>query len=43
MWVCEGKDGDLKKVCEIMGEPIPWARGLLLPAEGFTSDYYKKE
>lgn len=30
-------------VCGIMGEPIPWAPGLMLKADGFTSEFYKKE
>lgn len=34
---------DLDRVCEIMGEPIPWAPGLLLKAAGFVSSYYKKD
>jgi len=34
---------DLARVCEIMGEPISWAPGLLLKAAGFTSTYYKKD
>lgn len=30
------------EVCEVMCEPMPWAPGLLLKAEGFESEYYKK-
>lgn len=33
----------LESVCRTMGEPIPWAPGLLLRADGFVSDFYKKE
>lgn len=33
----------LKAVCAIMGEPIPWAPGLFLNADGFTTCFYKKE
>ncbi len=33
----------LDRVCAIMGEPIPWAPGLILKAAGFTSEYYKKD
>ena len=29
--------------CKVMGEPIPWAPGLLLKADGFTAEFYKKE
>lgn len=35
--------GQLHDVCEIMGMPIPWAPGLLLRADGFTTEFYKKE
>jgi DNA polymerase bacteriophage-type len=34
---------DLNKVINIMGSPIPWAPGLLLKAEGYRTNYYKKE
>lgn len=34
---------DLDRVCEIMGQPIPWAPGLLLRADGFTTSFYKKD
>ena len=34
---------DLNRVCEIMGQPIPWASGLLLRADGFTTAFYKKD
>lgn len=30
-------------VCDIMGQPIPWAPGLPLPAAGFETPYYKKD
>ena len=36
-------DGDLAKVEAIMGQPIPWAPGLLLRADGFETPYYMKE
>ncbi len=36
-------DWHLQNICRIMGEPIPWAPGLLLRADGFVTDYYKKE
>lgn len=35
--------GSLKEVCSIMGEPIPWAPGLTLRADGFESKFYKKD
>ena len=34
---------DLDKVCELMGQPIEWAPGLLLKAAGFESNYYMKD
>lgn len=39
----ENADADLKNICSIMGRPIPWAPGLLLRADGYTTDYYKKD
>lgn len=35
--------GSLENVCEIMGQPIDWAPDLLLRADGFEANYYKKE
>ena len=35
--------GSLKEACEIMGQPIKWAPGLPMRADGFECDYYKKE
>ena len=32
----------VEEVCQVMCEPIEWAPGLILKAEGFESDYYKK-
>ena len=34
--------GSLVDVCSIMGQPIPWAEGLPLRADGFESKFYKK-
>lgn len=34
---------DLDKVSAIMAQPIPWAPGLPLNADGFISSYYKKD
>ncbi|SQC97391.1 Uncharacterised protein [Fusobacterium necrophorum subsp. necrophorum] len=33
----------LEDVERVMGEPIPWAPGLILKAAGFVSDYYMKD
>lgn len=34
---------DLDAVCKIMGQPVPWAPGLPLNADGYTNPYFKKE
>jgi DNA polymerase len=34
---------DLDRVCEIMSQPIDWAPGLLLKADGFVAKFYKKD
>ncbi|TGE36868.1 hypothetical protein E4K67_17365 [Desulfosporosinus fructosivorans] len=34
---------DLNGVCELMGQPISWAPGLILKAAGFDAAYYKKD
>ncbi len=33
----------LEQIEGIMAEPIPWAPGLILTADGFTSNYYRKD
>ena len=35
--------GSLKEVEEIMSQPIPWAPGLILNAEGWEDRYFKKD
>lgn len=35
--------GSLEDACRIMGQPIPWAPGLPMRADGFECDYYKKD
>lgn len=40
---CPADNANLETVCKIMCQPIPWAQGLLLNADGFVSDYYKKD
>ena len=32
-----------REIAEIMGRPIDWAPGLLLRAEGYTTDFYMKD
>lgn len=42
--VGEGEAGErLAQLLAIMAEPIPWAPGLLLKGDGFTTDYYRKD
>lgn len=41
--VLDVKKGALHEVEQIMGEPIPWAMGLPLNAEGFETEYYRKD
>lgn len=36
-------EGHLKRIEDLMGEPIDWAPGLILTADGFTSEYYRKD
>ena len=33
----------LEKICEMMGRTPAWADGLLLRADGFVCDFYKKD
>ena len=33
----------LKELCDIMSEPIEWAPGLPLAADGYLTEYYKKD
>ena len=35
--------GSTEEVSKIMGEPIPWAKGLPLKAESYETTYYKKD
>ena len=35
--------GSLENACAIMGQPIDWAPGLLLRADGYETEYYKKD
>lgn len=42
--VIEAPSGaSLETICEIMSEPPDWAKGLLLRADGYICDYYKKD
>jgi len=33
----------LNAVCEQMVRTLPWAKGLLLRADGYTTPFYKKD
>ena len=33
----------LREMCRIMGEPVAWAEGLPLAADGYVTEYYKKD
>ncbi len=35
--------GSVKEMCEIMSQPISWAPGLPLEADGFECEYYRKD
>lgn len=35
--------GSLEEACEITGQPLKWAPGLPMRADGFETDYYKKD
>ena len=37
------KDISLDTVCELMGRTPPWAKGLLLRADGYECQFYKKD
>lgn len=36
-------DTTVEEICDLMAEPIPWARGLVLKGAGFESQYYMKD
>ena len=37
------KGTDWREMADIMGQPIDWAPGLLLRADGYTTDFYMKD
>jgi DNA polymerase len=41
--VIETDATELGNVCAIMGRAIPWAPGLLLRADGFATEFYRKD
>lgn len=41
--IVESSQDQLDKIKNIMGQPLAWAPGLLLKAEGYCSDYYRKD
>ncbi len=38
-----GKDASLAAICEQMGRTPPWAEGLVLRADGYETQFYKKD
>lgn len=40
---CPKEKADLREVCRIMSQPIPWAAGLPLKAEGWIGDFFTKD
>ena len=36
-------EAKVEDVCRIMGEPLEWAPGLILNADGYETPYYKKD
>ena len=36
-------DTSLEDICEVMGQTPTWAKGLLLRADGYVCDFYKKD
>ena len=36
-------DSSLEDICEIMGRTPAWAKGLILRADGYVCDFYKKD
>jgi DNA polymerase len=39
----QSTDYVIGEMCRILGESVPWAKGLGTPAEGFITNYYKKD
>lgn len=37
------EDLTIEYVCDLMSKPMPWAKGLVLRAAGFESEYYMKD
>ena len=37
------KDASLEDICSVMGQTPEWAKGLLLRADGYVCDFYKKD
>jgi len=37
------EDTSLEEICRVMGEAPSWANGLILRADGYVCDFYKKD
>jgi DNA polymerase len=40
---CDSAEDALEEISKIMAEPILWAPGLPLKADGYTTEFYKKD
>lgn len=40
---CPADKASLETLCRLMKQPVPWAEGLILDADGFVGEYYKKD
>ena len=36
-------DSSLEDICAVMGQTPEWAKGLLLRADGYVTDFYRKD
>lgn len=37
------RDGSVQSICEHMGQTPPWAKGLVLRADGYEYEFYRKD
>ena len=37
------RDMPMDVICELMGKTPPWVKGLQLRADGYETDFYKKD
>lgn len=41
--IIESTEASLEEICQIMRQVPPWAEGLILDADGYTCEFYKKD